>query len=354
MSPSTKKPRFNATRETVRVDWAQWDPWAGWQGLAGIAIPLFLGLAFHQIEEGAIAAGGALYIGLGSYVKQTRTSTYSMILGGLLMALCAFLGSSTGDHLIVIVVLSAFWAFAAGMLSILGPPLSFIGIKTLVSLLLAAGYPSNPREALHRGILVFAGVLLQTFLFSIEDALGRRWGAPRRTARPQPSWKNLWKGLRPHFSFFDPVFQHALRLCLSIAVAEACCRSFLAFNTYWFPLTVAIVLRPDFDQTLVRGFSRMAGTLAGVVLSTLIVLWLKPQGVTLAFLVLPSAWLCFSLFKANYALYSACITSYIVFLLTFVGLPEMAVVHNRLLATLAGGFFALAVYTLWPKMKGSR
>jgi uncharacterized membrane protein YccC len=116
-------------------------------------------------------------------------------------------------------------------------------------------------------------------------------------------------------------------------------------------LTVAIVLRPDFEQTLVRGFSRMAGTVIGAGLTTLIVMWLKPEGITLALLTLPCAWLCFSLFKANYALYSVAITAYIVFMLSFMGLPGSSVLFNRLTATLVGGTFALVVYALWPRHK---
>jgi uncharacterized membrane protein YccC len=112
-------------------------------------------------------------------------------------------------------------------------------------------------------------------------------------------------------------------------------------------------MRPDFEQTLTRGFSRMAGTIIGAVLTTFIVMWLKPNGITLALLTLPCAWLCFSLFKASYALYSVCITAYIVFMLSFVGLPEMSVLINRLIATFAGGAFALLVYALWPNRKTS-
>jgi uncharacterized membrane protein YccC len=349
MSPSPQKLRFNATRETVRVDWAQWDPWAGWQGLIGVAIPLFLGLALHQASSGAIAAGGALYIGVGSYDKQTRNPTSSLFLGCLLMSLAAFLGSLAGNSLPWMVGLSAFWAFGTGFLSILGPPLSFIGIKTLVTLLIASGYPATLEEAIHRAALVLAGSLLQTLIFHLETYLWSRLGAPRRATGPAAQWKHSWPKLKDSFSFRSQPFQHALRLALCVALAQAVCRSFLNHNAYWLPLTTAIVLRPDFDQTLVRGFSRMAGTVIGAGLTTLIVLWLQPTGIALALLTLPCAWACFSLFKANYALYSVAITAYIVFMLSFVGLPESSVLFNRLAATLAGGTLALTVYALWPK-----
>jgi uncharacterized membrane protein YccC len=83
-------------------------------------------------------------------------------------------------------------------------------------------------------------------------------------------------------------------------------------------------------------------------LTTLIVIWLKPDGITLALLTLPCVWLCFSLFKASYALFSVAITAYIVFMMSFIGLPEMSVLVNRLIATFAGGSLALLVYALWP------
>jgi uncharacterized membrane protein YccC len=108
-------------------------------------------------------------------------------------------------------------------------------------------------------------------------------------------------------------------------------------------------MRPDFEQVFSRAVARMIGTVIGAVLTTLIVIWLKPDGITLAFLALPCVWLCFSSFKANYILYSVCITAYVVFMLSFVGLPEMSVLINRLIATLSGGFLALLVYAIWPR-----
>src|ERR1700677_1129555 len=84
---------------TTQVDWSQWDPWAGWQGLIGVAVCLAVGFFMGHAALGAIAAGGALYIGLGTYDKQTRTSTLAMILGSLCMSFAAFAGSLAGGQL---------------------------------------------------------------------------------------------------------------------------------------------------------------------------------------------------------------------------------------------------------------
>jgi hypothetical protein len=334
---------------TAKVDWSQWDPWAGWQGLIGVAVCLAAGFFMGHAAFGAIAAGGALYIGLGTYDKQTRTSTSTMIFGSLFMSFAAMAGSLTGGQLWQITLLATLWAFGAGILSVLGPPLSFMGIKTLVAILIAGGYSSSWKDAMLRSILILSGCLLQTFLFFIEDSYLSRWGAPRRVTTPQPVWKKSLAILKSQLSFRSEVFQHALRLAFCILISQFFCRSFLTHNSYWLPLTIAIVMRPDFEQVFSRAVARMIGTVIGAVLTTLIVIWLKPDGITLAFLALPCVWLCFSSFKANYILYSVCITAYVVFMLSFVGLPEMSVLINRLIATLSGGFLALLVYAIWPR-----
>lgn len=353
MKRSNKSKLPQVALQTTKVDWAQWDPWAGLQGLIGIAIPLALGFFLGNPSAGAIAAGGALYIGLGSFDKRTRTSTPSMLLGSLLMGFAALGGSLAAGHLWMMVPLAGLWAFSAGLLTLLGPPFSFIGLKTLVTVLIAGGYPSSLEDAFTRSGLILAGTLLQTLLFFTEDAYLARWGAPRRLITPLPLWKKSWTSLQSHLNPGTDTFQHALRLTLCIVISQALCRILLTQNTYWLPLTVAIVMRPDFEQALHRGFARMVGTIIGAGLTTLIVMWLKPSGVTLALLTLPCAWLCFSLFRASYTLYSICITAYIVFMLSFIGLPEISVLMNRLFATFIGGSFALLVYTLWPHRKAS-
>jgi hypothetical protein len=346
-----KKPSISQIAlATTRIDWSQWDPWAGWQGLIGVAVCLATGFFTGHAAFGAMAAGGALYIGLGTYDKQTRTSTSIMVLGSLFMSLAAMAGSLAGGHLWQLTLLATILAFSAGILSILGPPLSIMSLKTLVAILIAGGYPLSWKDALLRSILILSGCLLQAFLFFVEDSYLSRWGAPRRFTTPQPVWKKSLAMVKTHFVPRSEVFQHALRLAFCIFISQLFCRSLLTHNSYWLPLTIAIVMRSDFEQAFSRVFARVIGTVIGAVLTTLIVIWLKPDGITLAFFTLPCVWLCFSSFKANYILYSVCITAYVVFMLSFVGLPEMSVLINRLIATLSGGSLALLVYAVWPRI----
>ena len=77
---------------------------------------------------------------------------------------------------------------------------------------------------------------------------------------------------------------------------------------------------------------------------------LRPEPVTTAVLIVGFAWLCYALLRVNYALYAACITSYVVFLFAFIGLPERQVVTYRLASTALGGVCAMLSYlTFLPR-----
>ena len=129
-----------------------------------------------------------------------------------------------------------------------------------------------------------------------------------------------------------------------LGTTAAACRALAVPNGYWVPMTALLVLKPDFQQTLSRGIARVAGTLAGAAVATLLATLLRPGPVTLAALVVLFAWLCYTLVRVNYAVYAVCITSYVVFLLSFMGLPEKQLVVHRAINTFVGGLVALLAY----------
>lgn len=114
-------------------------------------------------------------------------------------------------------------------------------------------------------------------------------------------------------------------------------------------ITLLIVLKPDARQTYARAAARIVGTIAGVALATLIAMTLRPGAIELAALVVLFAWLSYAFLYANYAVYAMCITGYVVFLLSFGGLPERTVVIARAVNTLIGGLLGVAVYLLGPR-----
>jgi uncharacterized membrane protein YccC len=85
-------------------------------------------------------------------------------------------------------------------------------------------------------------------------------------------WRLRFSGrlakLQANLSLNSTVFRHALRLAICLGAGDAIGRGLSLQRTYWIPMTIAIVLKPDFTTTFSRGVLRILGTLAGLALAT--------------------------------------------------------------------------------------
>ncbi len=154
--------------------------------------------------------------------------------------------------------------------------------------------------------------------------------------------------LRANMTMASPAFRHAVRLAASLALAVALSHLSPIGHGYWLPLTVMIVLKPDFATTFTRGIARSAGTLVGAGLVTVLVAGLRPGPIGLVILTIALYWAAVTILTANYAVFSAFIASLVVVLLAFVGQPELALAGDRSFYTVAGAVLALAAYAAWP------
>jgi uncharacterized membrane protein YccC len=154
--------------------------------------------------------------------------------------------------------------------------------------------------------------------------------------------------LRANLNLDSASFRHAVRLAVCVAAGEAIAHLLGLERSYWLPMTIAIVLRPDFATTFSRGVLRLTGTLAGLALSTFL-FWALPSSpatdislITVMMFVLR----CFG--PANYGIFAVAITALIVLLIGITGVAPSGVIAARGLNTVAGGLIALAAYRLWP------
>jgi uncharacterized membrane protein YgaE (UPF0421/DUF939 family) len=154
--------------------------------------------------------------------------------------------------------------------------------------------------------------------------------------------------LRANLSLASTACRHALRLTVAVGIATAIYRVMQLPRGYWMPMTALLVLRPDFHDTFARGAARMAGTILGGGVATLLVRELQPGPTGLTVLLLLFVWSCYATFRMNYTLFTIGITGYVVFILMLSGVGEMTAVTLRAIDTIAGGCIALVVYALWP------
>jgi uncharacterized membrane protein YccC len=161
------------------------------------------------------------------------------------------------------------------------------------------------------------------------------------------------EALRANMTWASQAFRHALRLAVSLGIAVALSHLTPLGHGYWLPLTVMIVLKPDFATTFTRGIARSIGTLVGAGLVTALVAGLRPGPVGLVILTIALYWAAVTILAANYAVFSMFIASLVVVLLAFLGEPELALAGERSFYTVAGALLALGAYAAWPTWERS-
>jgi uncharacterized membrane protein YccC len=217
----------------------------------------------------------------------------------------------------------------------------WIGQQCAIALLVAGSFPGGLRHALIRGGLVAAGGMLQ--MLTVETLLRfgdvntelRGWADTRRDAL------EAWNTLRAAIDRRSPATRFALRVSVVLAAAVMTERMLALPNGYWVGMTTLLLLRQQFHDTWHRSASRVCGTLGGAaaVMSAVrcgVPAWGFAAAVPL------TAFFCFAFQQFSYAIFSFCLTAYIVLLLTYGGLQEQLVAHNRIVGTLLGAGFALA------------
>lgn len=173
--------------------------------------------------------------------------------------------------------------------------------------------------------------------------------ARRELSRPWRLQIRGWLGtLRANFDLHSAACRHAIRLTACVAIADAIGRAIDWNRSYWIPMTVAVVLKPDFSTTFSRGVLRLAGTFFGLLIATALYLALPLSALTQFLLVGAFTFFLRSLGPANYGVLSIAISGLIVFLVAATGVPPREVVAERGLNTVAGGLLALIAYAVWP------
>src|SRR5262249_7878570 len=154
--------------------------------------------------------------------------------------------------------------------------------------------------------------------------------------------------LRANLNLKSAAFRHAIRLAAGVALGAGLAPSLPWRRPYWVPMTIVIVLKPDFTATFSRGVLRLAGTFLGLVLATgLFHLLPAALGAQIA-LIAALAFLLRCLGPANYGILVTAVTAMIVLMLALTGVAPAEVMAARGLSTVVGGAIALLAYAIWP------
>jgi uncharacterized membrane protein YccC len=144
------------------------------------------------------------------------------------------------------------------------------------------------------------------------------------------------------------IFRHAVRLGVCIALGDMIERSISWERAYWLPMTIAVVLKPDFTATFSRGVLRLLGTFGGLALATVLYHLLPASALNEFLLVGAFTFFLRWLGPANYGVFTVAVSGLVVFLIAATGISPADVIVSRGLNTAAGGILALIAYALWP------
>ena len=217
----------------------------------------------------------------------------------------------------------------------------------------------------------FAKAVLRDMKFQ-ADALGGQLRAVMELARnatpqgqeafekreaAQPLWLRFagrLATLRANLSLESMVFRHAVRLSLCVAAGDALGRVLHPYRAYWIPMTIVLVLKPEFAVTFSRGVLRIAGTLVGLLLATALFHFLPIHTATEIALIGLFTFLMRWIGPANYGIFGVTISALVVLLISVTGIAPKEVIQARAINTVVGGVFALAAYAAWPSWERNR
>lgn len=160
--------------------------------------------------------------------------------------------------------------------------------------------------------------------------------------------------LRANLTQNSPFGRLAPRVAATLALATILGGILPTQHGYWIAMTAVILLRPDFSQTFLRSIGRIGGTIVGAAFATVIAAHVRPGVESYVGLCIIFATLGYYVFKANYALFTVAITSYVAFALALLGQPEAMALRDRVLGTIVAGILTVIAIFVWPTWEASR
>ena len=139
--------------------------------------------------------------------------------------------------------------------------------------------------------LVVAGGAAQTIVALVTDR-PHRGAIERRLARLHPlePLRSAAAELRANLTLRSTPCRHAVRLAVLVPGTTALAEYSGLQQGYWVPLTVVLVLRPDFGSTSSQGAARVLGTFLGLALAGVVALSLHPSGAWSVVAVAATSW----------------------------------------------------------------
>ncbi|CAH1672673.1 FUSC family protein [Chelatococcus asaccharovorans] len=301
-----------------------------------IGLPFVFGLIINDIMTGMWIAMGCLMMitgeSAGSYGSIYKTMLISAPIGAL-GYLLGYLGTLPWGAVVAGMMVIG---FASALLSSKNRALSIGTLQTLLVASIAVGVPAIA-PFWQPAVLYLVGALFYALVLGIE-VLIRGWHAQDNPTETQSSQKDAKGTPGPVASNWAPAA--AFSLCLGVAY----CTHWVNDTAHWFwvPLTVGLVLKPDFGSIRDRALQRTIGTLAGVVIGAT-ALATVPKGLPLVVVMSVLAGILPWAMQRSYVLQAVFLTPLVLILVDVIvpGTRDIDYGVQRLIDTAIGGVIVI-------------
>ncbi|CAM5369521.1 FUSC family protein [Leifsonia shinshuensis] len=261
----------------------------GFRAAAAVAVPLLVLFAVGRLDLAAYATFGA-FTALYGRNEPYRLRLRSVSVAGVALLVSISLGvlvAVLGEPLwlltvllLVVVVAGTFFATAFQLLPAV--PLFFV-----FALLVCAAIPTPAAEAWPR-IALAAGVAVFSWLLTMSGWLVRRYAGDRAARTGAVLLKKLHRrpGVDTTVLRDGRVWLTAAQNAVGVLVAGGIALAFGLGHAYWAVVSVVAVIPPArAAHSISRSLHRIFGTIGGVVVTALVLVWSPPALVVIAVVV---------------------------------------------------------------------
>jgi uncharacterized membrane protein YccC len=157
--------------------------------------------------------------------------------------------------------------------------------------------------------------------------------------------------LRQNLTFNSDIFRHALRLTIAMILAYVVSVLLSLTHSYWVLLTIVTIMRPAYSLTRKRNIERVAGTLVGVIVVSVILFFISNTAVLMAVMII-SMLIGYSLLRMQYFGFVVFLTIFVIISFYFLN-PHgfQPLIRERLIDTLLGSIIAFVasrfIFPVW-------
>lgn len=193
------------------------------------------------------------------------------------------------------------------------------------------------------------GRINKIVLYSRLEAFDPTRFPDQELEQPAPSEPLTFSIFFENFTIRSNHFRYAIRLTIALMMGFAISAFLSLSHAYWVMLTVVTILKPVYTVTRERNVQRVLGTLAGVLLGSLI-LFLISNNTALVVVMIVCMLIAYSLLRVNYLAFVTFLTTYVLITFHFLNPVEFkSLIGERLVDTLIGSIIAaLAARFIFP------